>query len=530
MRDLSSCTILIVDDTDANVDILVETLGDDYDISVAMDGESALDYLSEALPDLILLDIMMPGLNGYEVIARLKAHERTREVPVIFCTAMTEIAHETKGLELGAVDYIRKPFSPPMVKARVRNHLRLKLAQEDLVERNEILRENTRLREEVERITRHDLKSSLNAVINVPPLLMMDGNLTAKQVELLQILEKSGYRMLEIINSSLDLYKMEIGRYIPKEVPVDLLKLIRQISGELGELMRSKGLNLSVRLRNGWVSNNERFIAAGEELLCYSMLANLIKNAVEASPENETVTVTLDDTAGPHLSIHNRGLVPAGIRDRFFDKYSTYGKDGGTGLGTYSAHLIAQTLGGRIDFETSEQDGTTLNIYLKEYLIPGLVEFTAEEEADPGAKDHRPAADVVFPSDLSRHLPVLVVDDYAHMRRTIISIMMQMGFSSFLEAADGLAAKEVLEKRQVSLVISADNLPRMTGLDLLRFVRGEPNLRKTPFILVVGEWARENGGEMVRGLADEYIIKPFSVDSLMSGVEKQLVQSHALGE
>jgi len=139
MRELSECTVMIVDDTETNIDILVETLGDDYDIAVAMDGESALEYIEEELPDLILLDIMMPGMSGYEVCQRLKKEERTNKIPIIFVTAMNDESGEKKGLEMGAIDYIRKPFNPSIVKSRVKNHLELKLAKEQLEEQNTLL-------------------------------------------------------------------------------------------------------------------------------------------------------------------------------------------------------------------------------------------------------------------------------------------------------------------------------------------------------------------------------------------------------
>ena len=132
MTDFSKCKVLVVDDTEANIDILVETLGSDYDISVAMDGEDALEMVSEDPPDLILLDIMMPGMDGYEVCKRLKADENTKKIPIIFLTAMTEEQDEARGLALGAVDYVTKPFSPGLVKSRVQNQLELKLNRDDL--------------------------------------------------------------------------------------------------------------------------------------------------------------------------------------------------------------------------------------------------------------------------------------------------------------------------------------------------------------------------------------------------------------
>lgn len=132
MADLSDCTVLVVDDAEANIDILVEALGESYDIRVALDGESALETVSKTKPDLILLDIMMPGIDGYEVCNRLKQDPETSGILVIFLTALTDDLDEAKGLALGAVDYITKPFNPELVKSRVRNQLELKLYRDDL--------------------------------------------------------------------------------------------------------------------------------------------------------------------------------------------------------------------------------------------------------------------------------------------------------------------------------------------------------------------------------------------------------------
>ncbi len=129
---LSECTVLIVDDTETNIDILVEALSDNFKIAVAMDGKRALSTVSQKKPDVILLDIMMPEMDGYEVCARLKEQEDTKDIPVIFLTALTEEQNEAKGLALGAVDYITKPFSPDLVKARVQKQLELKIHQDHL--------------------------------------------------------------------------------------------------------------------------------------------------------------------------------------------------------------------------------------------------------------------------------------------------------------------------------------------------------------------------------------------------------------
>ncbi|MFZ2949038.1 MAG: two-component system response regulator, partial [Desulfuromonadaceae bacterium] len=142
-------TVLVVDDFPDNVSLLGTLLKDDYKIKVANNGEKALRIVrSDAPPDLILLDIMMPGMDGYEVCRQLKADPGHRDIPVIFLTARTEAEEERYGLALGAVDYITKPISPPIVMARVRNHLALKMVADFLRDKNDFLEQEVRRRTE----------------------------------------------------------------------------------------------------------------------------------------------------------------------------------------------------------------------------------------------------------------------------------------------------------------------------------------------------------------------------------------------
>ena len=122
MKDLSECTVLIVDDTEANIDILMEIL-EEYDLVVAMDGESALEAAEEETPALILLDVLMPDIDGFEVCKRLKSIPETATVPIIFLSALSGDEEKQKGLDLGAVDFITKPFDPSEIQTKVKHHL-----------------------------------------------------------------------------------------------------------------------------------------------------------------------------------------------------------------------------------------------------------------------------------------------------------------------------------------------------------------------------------------------------------------------
>ena len=232
-------TILIVDDVETDVDTLVETLGDDYEIAVALDGPTALQSMRPDPPDLILLDILMPGMDGYEVCRRIKADAATAAIPIIFLTALTEIQDKVTGFTLGAVDYITKPFDIQEVKARVTTHLALKAAMERLARQNQLLAEAARLREDVERIIHHDLKSPLGVILSLPQLVAAGGNLTPEQLASLEDIEQAGYKMLNIVNLSLGLLKMEQDVYELSPTPVNIVRVLRKVEEDLASDRKS---------------------------------------------------------------------------------------------------------------------------------------------------------------------------------------------------------------------------------------------------------------------------------------------------
>lgn len=161
---LRSSTILIVDDTKTNLDILGDALKPLYKISVALDGTSGLTIAKRILPDLILLDIMMPEMDGYEVCSQLKNDETTKDIPIIFLTALDQVHAKSRGFELGAVDYVTKPFEILEVQARVRTHLLLKAAQDMLKQQNEVLEQKVRERTRELMLTRDVTIQSLSSL------------------------------------------------------------------------------------------------------------------------------------------------------------------------------------------------------------------------------------------------------------------------------------------------------------------------------------------------------------------------------
>ena len=503
-------SVLVVDDVEANLDLVLGVLGDAYEVSVALDGTSALEAVAENPPDLVLLDIVMPGMDGYEVCRRLKANPATREIPVIFVTGKSEVSDETMGFELGAVDYITKPISPPVVRARVATHLELHRQKVQLAQQNQMLTEYARMRDEVERMTRHDLKSPLTAVVNVPSMLLEDSQLSEGQRDLLMIMQESGFRMLQMINSSLDMYKMETGRYQLHPQPVNLIRIVEQIKGENRELLHLKGIAIQVMMGSRPARAGDSLWVLGEDMLLYSALSNLMKNAVEASPEHAGITITLEPGDPVLVRIHNLGEVPPEIQAKFFQKFATAGKRDGTGLGAYTAKLVTETLGGRISMSTSAEQGTTLTLELPP--APG-----EEQEVSAPAPAATPAQPRPRrPSEMN----ILVVDDYSNMRRITKSALRGMGYGNILEAEDGQSALRLALRQDIDLIISDVNMPNMDGLELLRQLRAQDRTAGVPFIMVTGEADQSIILEAVKAKVSEYILKPYAPDALKAKIDK----------
>ena len=351
-------TILVVDDTPTNIDVISGVLSDDYRVLAATNGKIALKLAqAEPPPDLILLDIMMPEMDGMEVCRLLKDDPATENIPIIFLTAKTEVDDIAAGLDAGAVDYVTKPSHPRVLKARVRTHLSLKHAHDNLREQLDTLVENAHLREDVERMTRHDLKNPLTAIINTSESLLESKYLGGEQKEQIETVRKSSYTILGMIDRSMDLYKMETGQYKLNSESIDIVSITQSVVDDARVNAKEYGITVLF-------DAPDNCLVSAEQLLTFSMLGNLVKNAVEASPKKGNVSVSVSCDESVSISIHNQGVIPEEIRDNFFEKYVTSGKESGTGIGTYSARLMAEVQGGSIAFETTEAGGTTLTVTL----------------------------------------------------------------------------------------------------------------------------------------------------------------------
>jgi len=251
--------------------------------------------------------------------------------------------------------------------------LQLRKKQLELLRNNRLLMSEIKkraqaemIREEVERINRHDLKSSLSLIIGYPELLLNEGDLSSDQEKMVRRIRAAGYRMLDMIRNHLNMFKMENGIYALNNNPVDVVEILCSLEEEFAPLLAGLGVQLGIELDGNEVIGDEEFVVVGEAPLIRTMLRNLLQNAIEASTTGDKVLVVLRGGDKQSVVVSNPAPIPEEIRQRFFDKYVTHGKENGTGLGTYIVALIAKTHGANVIMKTDESHGTIMTIRFRE--------------------------------------------------------------------------------------------------------------------------------------------------------------------
>ncbi len=379
-------------------------------------------------------------------------------------------------------------------------------AAESLKRQNAALAENTRLREDVERMSRHDLKTPLNSIIGVARLLREDPALQPEHRELLAITERAGYRMLEMVNLSLDLSRMEQGTYDFRPQAVNLVDVVSRVMLDLHGL--AEAARVHVRQQHAF---SRPVYARAEELLCYSILANLLKNAIEATPPGGVVLIGIEPGASVQAWVRNPGQVAQDVAGRFFDKYVTAGKSGGTGLGTYSARMMARVQSGELTM-TSGADGTMLTLSLRplgaEQLPPPSTPASARAVAAPAAVDFPPRR-------------LLIVDDDEYNRLLLLRYLPSPPFS-LDTAANGAAAIDAITRNWPDIVLIDMEMPIMNGLEAVGWIRAREQQEGRAPCVVIMMSSNDDPVSIRRGMeagSNRYLTKPFTREALQAAIQ-----------
>jgi len=405
-----SATLLIVDDQPVNVHALYAIFAEDCQVYMADSGREALAACEKHHPDLILLDVEMPDMDGYEVCRILKSQTHSADIPVIFVTARNDPAEEAAGLALGAVDYIFKPVNPAVVRARVHTHIELRRAMQRLSENEQELeqriaertaeldaaRENLRVSQED--LIRSEGRATLNTLVASvthdmgTPLgngLVM-ANTLAEEAKALRGLIESGpikrsdlLRFLDTLGEGTDLIQRNLNRAVDllnsfKQVAADqaseqrrrfdLAATVREVVSSLAPTLKRSPHRVDIHIPDGIVMDSLPG-ALGQVII------NLVNNAwlhAFEGRDNGVLTITAQ-RAGEQIELHvadnGIGISPEHLEVLFRPFFSTKIGQGGTGLGTAIVHnLVVKTLGGEIAVESTLGQGTTFKLSLPQNL------------------------------------------------------------------------------------------------------------------------------------------------------------------
>lgn len=371
---LSTMKVLLVDDTPANIDVLRKTLQPEgYEIAIAPNGKIALTIVDRVLPDLILLDVMMPEIDGFETCRRLKEKDLTRDIPVIFITAKTETEDIVKGFSLGGVDYIAKPFRQEEVCARVRTHLQLRASMKQveaqrgqLEEQNKKLAELNNLKNKFIGIAAHDIRNPLTSMLGFSQLMIenMDALPAAERTQYVKLIHSSSEKMLALVNNLLDISVIESGNLKLAVKPDSLEELCRERVHIFDFNARKKNIFLQPSIEEiGAVPFDKDHIS--------QVFDNLISNAIKFSPQGSNVRVSVEkegNTAKVSIRDEGPGLSEEDKARLFgaFQKLSARptGGEKSTGLGLAIVKKIVEAHEGSMSVESKLGSGTTFSFSL----------------------------------------------------------------------------------------------------------------------------------------------------------------------
>jgi two-component system, sensor histidine kinase and response regulator len=293
MKNKEKDLILIVDDQPNNLKVISSVLADKYSISVANSGENALKILTKVIPQLILLDIMMPGMNGFEVCEKLKANDSTKEIPVVFLTAKTEISDLVTGFNHGAVDYITKPFNATEVLVRINNHLslanakrKIKAQKKDLEEKNQALKKLMSEKDKFFSIIAHDLKSPFSGLLGMLEIINDEGNsLTEEETkELLPILLKSAENVYALVENLLEWSRLQRNELKVNSEKINPREVFLEVIGSLEAIANQKQITLINKI-------NENHAVFADRMMFSTIIRNLISNALKFTRVGGKVTL-----------------------------------------------------------------------------------------------------------------------------------------------------------------------------------------------------------------------------------------------
>ena len=361
----SEYTVLIVDDTIANVLLLKVLIGNQkYRIVTAGNGMEALQAVEKESPDLILLDIMMPGMNGYEVAEKLKADPQTQEIPIIFLTALNSTNDIVKGFKTGASDYISKPFNKEELLIRVTHQISLIAAKRLIASQMKELQSTIRGRDRLYSVIAHDLRSpmgSLKMIFNLLMAQLPPEKIGPEMYDMLSMANHTAEETFSLLDNLLKWTKSQIGRLKTVYQEIDMMEVI----GDAVTLFSPVASLKNIKIRTEWPDHVDVRVDVD---MIKTIMRNLLSNAVKYSPEGSEIIVTVEDL-GEKAVVNVRDFgkgIPEEDQPKLFHSdphFTTYGthNEEGSGLGLLLCKDFAHKNNGDLWFSSKAGEGSTFS-------------------------------------------------------------------------------------------------------------------------------------------------------------------------
>lgn len=505
-------TILVVDDTPDNLNLMSNLLNANYKVKIANGGAKALKIaLSDFPPDLILLDIMMPVMDGYEVCRQLKLNPKTMDIPVIFLTSKAEVVDETKGLELGAVDYITKPISPPIVLARVKNHLALHEKNIALINAISIAEKANLAKSDFLSSMSHELRSPLNAILGFAQLMESDSRALSKnQQESITHILQAGWHLLKLINEILDLAKIEQRQVSLSEESVSLNDVLSECQSMIQPQAQQRDVSLI------FPKLIAPMFVLSDRTRLKQILINLLSNAIKynSTPGIIDVKCKLSTHGHTRISITDTG---AGLQPeqllQLFQPFNRLGQENsseeGTGIGLVVTKRLVELMGGTIGVESIVGKGSVFWFELASTSAP-IIAVTEGSLTELEKSDSLCAT--------KQHSVLYVEDDPANML-LVEQIIARNPNIHLLTAVNGKNGIEIARTSQPHVILLDINLPDINGYKVKSILQSDPSTKHIPVIAVS---ANAMPSDIEKGMMAgffQYITKPIRVNILMEAID-----------
>lgn len=504
----SKAKILIIDDDKSILKLVQQTLKDcNVLTATAINGKTAIAKAKANHFDLILLDIQLPDINGYEVCEKLKLYPTTMNTPIIFLTVQRDIESLSKGFDAGAVDYITKPFHPQELKRRVELHIHEKRYQEFLIN-------NTRDKEKEKQdialfisTLGHEIRNPLNSILGFSEILESDAVSDEERKTYAEYINKSGKTLFQLLSDIIDISKIESGKISIQKSDISINKELTELSQLYQNLVNSSGKPIKVTINNSYA--NKDLIINTDLLRLNQIFRNLLDNAVKYS-NGENITFGYDKVTESNIRffVLDDGQ---GIDDKLVKKIFNFFERGdleeithkdGKGLGLAICRNIVEKLGGEIKLKTKLGKGTKFYFTLPIHLAQNMISEQVKADTLDWSKK-----------------TILIVEDVM-VNYLFLKASIQKTGAKILHASDGLTAIKLTKESNPDIILMDMVMPGISGIQATMEIRKfKPML---PIIAQTGHDSVEERENILKAGCNAILIKPIKPKNLLEVLSKYL--------